>query len=140
MMTPGYELFDHTADIGIRVWAPSLPQLIRPATDGLYAVLGDLATGSDSIALTIEFRGDDAALLLRDYLAELLYLYDPERRRLSEVETRVFTPQHLVVTGQVGLVDAGRSVLAHEVKAVTYHELAIRPIPGGFEATYILDI
>jgi hypothetical protein len=41
---------------------------------------------------------------------------------------------------QARTIDAGRSVPGHEVKAVTYHELAIRPIPGGFEATYILDI
>lgn len=139
-MTPGYELFDHTADIGIRVWAPTLPELIRPATEGLYAVLGNLATGSDSVARTIEFRGDDAALLLRDYLAELLFIYDSGRRQLTEVQAREFTAQHLVVNGQARIVDQNRSVLAHEVKAVTYHELAVRPLPNGFEATCILDI
>lgn len=139
-MTPGYRLFDHTADIGIRVWAPSLPELIPPATAGLYAVLGELAAHGTAVARTFEFQGDDAAVLWRDYLAELLYLYDSDHCLLTEAEARAFTPQHLVVSGQVRPVDTGRSVLGHEVKAVTYHELAIRPIQGGFEATSILDI
>jgi len=139
-MTPGYELFDHTADIGVRVWAPSLAKLIPPASEGLYAVLGELTTFGTSAARTFELDADDAALLLRDYLAELLQLYDSDHRRLTEIQARVYTPEHLVVTGQARTIDAGRSVPGHEVKAVTYHELAIRPIPGGFEATYILDI
>ena len=49
-MTPGYELFDHTADIGVRVWAPSLAKLIPPASEGLYAVLGELTTFGTSAA------------------------------------------------------------------------------------------
>ena len=61
-------------------------------------------------------------------------------KMLPEVQASEFTAQHLVVNGQARIVDQNRSVLAHEVKAVTYHELAVRPLPNGFEATCILDI
>ena len=47
-MEPSYELFDHTADIGIRAVAPTMAGLVAPAGQGLYAVIGELipaATG-----------------------------------------------------------------------------------------------
>jgi SHS2 domain-containing protein len=44
------------------------------------------------------------------------------------------------VRGQTRAIDMEASVLEREVKAVTYHELAIREIDAGFELTYIVDI
>ena len=41
-MEPSFELFDHTADIGIRARAATLPELATVAGQGLYAVIGDL--------------------------------------------------------------------------------------------------
>ena len=41
----GFELFDHTADVGIRVWAATMPELVRPAGAGLYTAIGELAPG-----------------------------------------------------------------------------------------------
>ncbi len=139
-MIPRYELFDHTADIGIRAVAPSLPDLIEPCTAGLYAVIGTVAAAGDARPWRFEAAGDDEALLLRDYLAEVLLLFDTEHRRLTALNVAEFTPQHLCVTAGAQPVDARRSVLQREVKAVTYHALAIRPVEGGFEATLIVDI
>jgi len=162
-LKPHYELFDHTADMGIRVLAPTLAELIAPATEGLYAVIGKVvaadardvagegapgdrpATAQDGIkgepaTRTFEIVGDDPALLLRDYLGEVLHVFDVEHRRLTDVRAREFTARRLVVTGECRPIDETRSVLAREVKAVTYHELAIRPVAGGYEATYIVDI
>lgn len=139
-MTPRYELFDHTADIGVRAWAPSLPQLVQPSTDGFYAVIGELATTGEPVAWRFELTGDDPALLLRDYLAEVLHLFDNQQRRLTDIRVRDFTPERLVVAGQARPIDGPRSAFEREAKAVTYHELAIRPIADGFEATYIVDV
>jgi SHS2 domain-containing protein len=139
-MTPRYELFDHTADIGIRAFAPSLATLIAPSTEGLYAVIGDVVAAGDSHPWRFEAAGDDTSLLLRDYLAEVLLLFDTEHRRLTGLSVAEFTAQRLCVTAGAQPVDAPRSVLQREVKAVTYHALAIRPVNGGLEATFIVDI
>ncbi len=149
---PHYELFDHTADMGIRVRAPTLAGLIAPATEGLYAAIGEVVAADRSIergerasdnvapARTFDLHGDDAELLLRDYLGEVLHIFDVEHRRLIDVQVAEFTPQRLVVTAEARPIDEARSALEREVKAVTYHELAIRPVAGGYEATYIVDI
>ncbi len=140
MLTPQYELFDHTADLGIRVRAPSLPGLVPPGTDALYAAIGNVVTHDGAVPRVFELRADEPALLLRDYLAELLHLFNHERRRLTDVTDVDFTTGHLVVRGQARRVDATASTFAREVKAITYHELSVRPIPGGYEATFIVDI
>ncbi len=137
---PGYELFDHTADLGIRVWAPSLPELVPPATEALYAAIGQLRTLDSAAVCDFDLAGDDPAVLLRDYLAEILLLFERERRRLTDLRVRQFTPQHLAVSGQARPVDLAASVLEREVKAVTYHQLAICRRADGYEATCILDI
>jgi SHS2 domain-containing protein len=139
-MIPRYELFDHTADIGIRAVAPSLPDLIEPCTAGLYAVIGTVAAAGDARPWRFEAASDDAALLLRDYLAEVLLLFDTEHRRLTGLHVTEFTPQRLCATADARPVDTRHSVLQREVKAVTYHELAVRPVAGGYEATCIVDI
>jgi SHS2 domain-containing protein len=139
-MRAHYELFDHTADIGVRVFARSLTGLLVPATAGFYAVIGHLATCGHPAERQLELTGDDSSLLLRDYLTELLHLFESERRQLTNLVVREFTPEHLSVVGQARLIDRAESVFEREVKAVTYHELAIRPVAGGYEATYIVDI
>lgn len=143
-MEASFELFDHTADIGIRAQAGTLPELAAIAGDGLYAVIGDLvATGGSAgepRESKIELREADAAVLLRDYLDELLVLFDRDHRRATTVDIGTFDDSILVAHLSTSVVDRERSDYRREVKAITYHELAIHEIPGGYEATVIVDI
>lgn len=141
-MEASFELFDHTADAGIRVRAATLPELIPPATAGLYACIGELVPSGAARELRFERAASDdgAAVLLRDYLQELLLLFEMEHRVADVVEVFAFSSERLEVVLESRLVDEERSVYYREVKAVTYHELAIRAIEGGVEATLIVDI
>lgn len=140
-MTPTmFELFDHTADMGIRARAGTLAGLVAPAAEGLYAVIGNLAGGGRTQHVTFEFAGDDPALLLRDYLSELLLAFDRDRYMAVEHTVREFLPGRLWVEATFCLIDEQNSLYEREVKAVTYHELKIVEISGGFEATIIVDI
>ena len=139
-MEPSYEFFDHTADMGIRVRAPTLPGLIVPAGEALYAAIGRLMGGGDAKPISLDLVGEDRACLLRDYLAELLVLFERDARVVIAVDVAAFTDYRLTATAHMQAVDDQRSVLHHEVKAITYHELDIKTIPGGYEATIIVDI
>ena len=135
-----YEHFDHTADMGIRVRAADLPQLLAPAAKGLYAAIGSLEPGVESERVSIELTGAEPAVLLRDYLNELLILFERDGRIVTTIDEADFTNDRLAVTARTALIDEERSALHREVKAITYHELAIREVAGGFEATLIVDI
>lgn len=139
-MQASYELFDHTADMGIRATAPTLAGLVQPAGEGLYAVIGELVAGGDARSGEWEFRGDDPATLLRDYLGELLVWFERQRRMVVGAREVEFTAERLAVRASTVTVDEARSAYHREVKAVTYHELKIVAVPGGFQATVIVDI
>jgi len=139
-VVPIYELFDHTADMGIRVRAATLAELLKPAADGLYAVIGELVTTGEAAPLTVELEGTDPSVLLRDFLTRLLILFECDGRQVVELDGAVFDERRLSAIAHAAAVDAERSVYLREVKAVTYHELGIRPIAGGYEATFIVDI
>jgi SHS2 domain-containing protein len=138
-----YELYDHTADVGIRVFAPTLPALLKPASDGLYSVIGELVARDDAVVLNLDFTAAErpgADLLLRDYLAELLLVFERDQRIVTQVDVRRFDERKLALTATAALLDEGRTIFHREVKAVTYHELEVRRTPDGYEATFILDI
>ncbi|HRX84620.1 MAG TPA: archease [Phycisphaerae bacterium] len=138
-MEPAFELCDHTADLGVRVRADTREELVAPAIDGLYAAIGGLEPAPATEGRTLDFTGDDAAVLLRDLLAELLYLFEHERLIVVGTTVDTFDNAHLRVHVQLGQVPAD-AAFDREVKAVTYHELSVQPTAGGYEAVYIVDI
>jgi SHS2 domain-containing protein len=139
-MKGSYELFEHTADIGIRAMAPTLQGLMEAAAAGLYAVIGDLTPGGDPEELLIEAEADSRAVLLRDYLGELLLAFERNGRIVTSVDTLEFGDENLKANVNSERLDKARSRLHREVKAVTYHELDLRETEEGFEATIIVDI
>ena len=140
MMKPSFDIFDHTADLGIRVQAGSQAKLLQPAAQGLYSVIGDLKPGEPVRSQRIELDYHDPALLLRDFLTELLILFDSEHLMVNELEKTAFDDTSLSTTVNLVKVDDDCSSFHREVKAVTYHGLKINAVDGGFEAEIIVDI
>ncbi|UCF34559.1 MAG: archease [Phycisphaerales bacterium] len=139
-MKGSYELFEHTADIGIRAIAPTLQGLVEAAGEGLYAVIGELLPAGDPRESLIEAEADSPAVLLRDYLGELLLTFERDGRIVTSVSALELGDEKLKASVQTERLDKARSRLHHEIKAVTYHELDLRETEEGFEATIIVDI
>lgn len=139
-MDASFELFDHTADMGVRVRAGTREELVVAAVDGFYATIGELVVGGEEAAFSFQRRGDDDATLLRDFLNELLILFERDKRRTVRIDEVRFSARELAVAATVAAIDPQRSEYHREVKAITYHELAIRSVEGGYEATFIVDI
>jgi len=124
----------------VRARAATLAGLIRPCTAGLYAVIGQLFPTGEAQPWEFQAIGDDAALLLRDYLGEVLALFAADGYVVEQVEVPEFSAQRLTVVGARRPIDRERSIVQREAKAVTYHELSVREVPGGYEAVFIVDI
>lgn len=139
-MEPTFELFDHTADMGVRVRAETREDLVIGAIEGFYATIGDLIAGGDESTLNFRRRGNDDATLLRDFLNELLILFERDKRRVARVEGVRFSHHELLVSAISATIDLDKSEYHREVKAITYHELAIVRTKAGLEATFIVDI
>jgi SHS2 domain-containing protein len=135
-----YELFEHTADLGLRVRAADLDTLFAEAAACLFsAVVEDLSSVRPETAVTVELTGEDREYLLFDWLKELLYRFDAEHMVFGQFEVQV-RDDGLTGTARGEPLDPTRHVLAHEVKAITYHELKVEKTDDGWLAEVIVDI
>lgn len=133
----GFELIEHTADVGIRVRAPSLAATIEEATRGLAEVAGIGRPGAgDAVAVEVE-AGDPGAVLV-DWLNEVLYLLEVRASALAGVSVRHAGAQG--AAGSVSLSPLDHEVEGTPVKAATLHQLDVRREGRGWVATVYLDI
>lgn len=135
-----FTVFEHTADLGVRVEAASLAELYADAAAGLFAVIaGDLEQVRPVVSETFTVPGSDPTWLLFDFLGELHAAFELRRMLFREVAVTItFDGLEAVATGE--RYDPARHTLAHEVKAITQHELAVERGPERCTATYIVDI
>ena len=136
----GYELVDHTADLGIRVWADDIKGLFEEAARALFDIITDLTKVEAHLKREIVIQGSSREELMVAWLNELLYLYEVERllfRDFSIAEIDEGT-----VTGMANgeECDKARHPIKTEVKAVTYHQLEIKEHGERWQARVIFDI
>jgi len=135
-----YEVFEHTADLGLRARAPDLDMLFVEAARALFAVIvEDLATVEPRERVDICLAGEDRDYLLFDWLRALLARFESELLLLVRFEARV-TPEGLIGAAWGERLDPTRHALDHEVKAITYHGLRVEKTADGWLAEVIVDI
>jgi SHS2 domain-containing protein len=135
-----YETFEHTADLGLRVWADELNTLFTDAAGGLFSmIVPDSESVRPSLSVEIAVEGGDSELLLFDWLNELLYIYEVRRLLLCQFKIEL-GPSGLVAKAAGEPIDPSRHVLDHEVKAITYHGLKLEQKNGRWLAEVIVDI
>lgn len=135
-----YEMFEHTADLGLRVRAKDLNALFAEAGRALFSiVVEDLDDVRPVETRQFEISGTDRAYLLFDWLNELLFICDTERMVFAVFNVHV-TELGLTATACGERIDAGRHRLTHEIKAITYHQLKVEQTSDGWFAEVIVDI
>ncbi len=139
-LAPVHRLFEHTADLGIRVEAKDLDELLAEAGRGLLSVIvEDPETIRPVLEVPLRVEGSDPAYLLFDWLSEILALFDTRHLLLCQFDVKVGAGGvEALARGEEA--DPGRHVLLHEVKAITYHGLRAEREGSGWVAEVIVDI
>jgi protein archease len=133
-----FEILEHTADIGIRVRGSSLEELFENAALGMTEILGARAQGGGGQAVAVRVEGSDREALLVAWLDEVMFRLEHSAARLANVDVRAV--REGVVDCELILVEDGSPPDGTELKAATYHQLAIRQTGGGYEATVYFDV
>ncbi|GBD36920.1 Protein archease [bacterium HR36] len=161
-----FEVFAHTADLGLRIRAGDLPTLFAEAGKALFSVLVENLEAiacRETHPLTLE--NDNLEYLFFDWLDQLLYLFDAQKLVLADFQVTITGGEmaNHVQGGRPaeGSSDAGkanapcwrleaicrgekldrqRHILDHEVKAITYHGLKVEKAEGGWLAEVVVDI
>jgi len=135
-----YEFFDHTADLGLRVYGSSLAELFENAGFALFDVLTDMARVKTRQTLSFRLRRDNVEELLVEWLGSLLYEFDTAGLLLSRFSVEHIDGLALAATACGEPYQSGVHELKTAVKAVTYHGLAIRQENGLWQATVVIDV
>ena len=139
-MKPTYKLLDHTADLRIRVTGADPAGLFANA--GL--ALSDLIAGPQASEAKawhlLSVSADDRADLLVGFLRELLYLWTGEHKLVTMIHVQQISETG--VEARAGVIDYRPDVhvINHEIKAVTYHQIDVKQVDAGWQATIIIDI
>jgi SHS2 domain-containing protein len=132
-----YREIEHTADWALEVRAASLPELFVEAAHGMFDLAGQPPSEEgEGQPRRVELEAEDLESMLVAWLQELLYLSEVEGVRLDHVAIEALTPTRLSAAAQAR--PAARPEKA--IKAVTYHNLAIRRDAGGYVVVVVFDV
>jgi SHS2 domain-containing protein len=129
-----YRWVEHTAELELEIEAASAEAVFAEALAALAELLGD--GSGDPVIREIEVESDEPALLLVEWLGELVYLAEAEQ----------FLPERVVSLalgdGSLRATVAGHlGEPAHLVKAVTLHRLELRQDDTvGWRGRVVLDV
>lgn len=128
----------HTADIGLLMSAPDGATLFAGAARAMFGLIYEQLAGPLTAASRqVTVQAPDPESLLIDWLNELLFLYEVDDLAYTEVTMARWGPTQLEATVR-GRRPTRPPVL--HIKAATYHQIRVRPVPTGWEAQLFFDI
>ena len=137
-----FEVFEHTADVGLRIEATNLEELFVAAARGVFSLVVENHEAIEPRqTVRIELESEDLLGLFVDWLRELIYRFETEHLLLGEFRVQLSADRRKLSADCRGEpADWSRHLPDNELKAVTYHGLRLEQTPNGWEAEVIFDI
>lgn len=133
----GFEIIEHTADVGILAAGADLKETFEQTALGLLEIVGVFDPGVGD-PIEIELEANDPGALLVDWLNELLFIIDARDRLFNAVHIDSIDEHHL--NAHVETSPRGDEPTGTAVKAATYHQLEVVRQRGGWRARVYLDV
>ncbi len=133
----GFEILEHTADVGVRATAETVERVFEQATFGLLDITGALRPGIGT-EVRIDVEADDLGALLVYWLEEVLYLQDARDSIITSLSVSSISDGR--ASGTVGVAPREEELEGTAVKAITYHQLQVTETSEGWVAVVFFDI
>ena len=144
----GFRFGEHTADVLIEAWAPSLEGLFEEMARAMFEVMTDTSRVEPKQRVEVNVCGFDLENLLYRWLEELLYYHDSQNLVFSKFSVkRVYErgegeEKEICLEGEAWGEPFDRE--KHEprtvVKAVTYAQMKVWRDGDLWRASTVLDI
>ena len=139
-MDKGFEIIDHTADIGVIAYGADFKQVFANAASGLFSLIADLDDVKEDTQREIELSTEDEDFLLVEWLNELIYIFDVEHIIFSRFEIDDLTSNKIKARCFGEELKHGKYTLKREIKAATYHMMRIHKDNSGYSVQVIFDV
>ena len=138
-----FELFEHTADIGIRGFGKTREEAFSEAAKAMLSVMVDLKSVSGKRKVELKEKADSAENLLAEFLNEILFTMDTKEMIFSEAKVKEIREEkgkfHLSAV-LLGEKKSKNHRFMTEVKAATYSQLKVAEEEGKWVAQCIVDV
>jgi SHS2 domain-containing protein len=145
MKKAGFEFREHTADVQVRSWGPSLEEAFSQTAYSLIATITpDLKKITPKIEKKITIKAEDKEALLFDFLSEFLYIFDVDELVFSQIHVNKiekFNDNYklqAILKGEK--FDLDKHEIGIEVKAITYSFLNIEEKHASTIIDIVFDI
>jgi len=138
-----FELFETTADVGVRGYGSTLEEAFANAAKAMFSVMTDLPKVKPLKEVAVEVEAEDEESLLVAWLNELLAVSSIRRMLFSDFKVAVERLDGLLrlrATAYGEHVDPSRHELYTEVKAATYALIKVGRVDDRYVAQLLLDI
>ncbi len=137
------EELEHTADVGLRVRARTLPGLFYWAARGLLGAMFERLPRRGGERLRVDLEAEDPETLLVRFLNELIYLAQTRGRVPVALQVHLAPgPGGCRLAAGIEAVPFDRVAerFLGEVKSATFHGLQIEKTGSGYAASVVLDV
>jgi SHS2 domain-containing protein len=139
-MKKGYEIIDHTADVGIIAYGADVEELFSNAALALFSLITEPERIEEKLHVDLEVNSEGRDSLLVEWLNELIYLFDVKHILFNRFDIESLTHNDLKATCYGENFDPMRHKIKIGVKAATYHMLKLEKNGGGYKSQIIFDI
>jgi len=139
-MKRNYEIINHTADLGLRVFGDTREDLFANAAAAMFAQITDLEQVRPHIRRSLKVEAPNREELLVRFLSELLYLFTSGELLPGKFKIQRMDDRHLEAEVWGEKFSASLPSLKTEIKAVTYHNLKIDHDKTGWRSEIIFDV
>ena len=135
-----FEIFEHTADQGIRATGMTLSELFLNASEAFSCLSTDPQSVNTEEEFNIEISRDEIEELLVAWLNELIFIQDTEHVFLVKFEINTLEPP--VLKGRVmgEKMNREKHTFKSCLKAATYHGLKVEQNDGVWTCQVIFDV
>ncbi len=135
-----YKSIDHTADFGIQVTAETKKKLFTTAALAVFDLIADLDKNRETQTLFLDVSGNDWPDLMVNWLREMLYLWNGEEKLVTAVTINKLSEYEINAHVLWHPFDPNTDKIKTEIKAVTYHQIAVTRKSHVWDARIIFDI
>ena len=136
-----YEIVDHTADLGIRADAETLPELFENVALGMLESIAAIDSIDEMRKIEINAEGETLEDLLVAFLGEIIFQHEVEEILFKRVEILQFNENNLSAIAYGEEKNPQKHIIYTEIKNVTYHQLQVeKSADGKWETLVIFDL
>lgn len=135
-----FKVLDHTADLGVYFYGANPEEVFVNAGLALFNLMLDRPAGPGNQTEKIAIEGTDVEDLLVRWLNELLYIFQVQEKVALDIKIDNFKENSLSAVLTLTPFDLEIHGLKNEIKAATYHQIALEPIKNGWRAKVIFDL